>query len=181
MKILCFSKLLKRKMHSMRCWKNMFGFLFRSNGPDRLPWCWWPLGSGLLVCWWNRGTGNTFTSPSPPAGVGWTKVVSASGRKCSGPSDVCGCWGCTCLLGLCSGHRGHIRWCYWEHSCLCPPSSPSFRFMRVMPSVIRGQAIITLGKLWLQHEDLVKNSVPILVWELEVGIDRSSHCPSQPG
>lgn len=40
LKLLCFSKLLKWKMHTMRCWKNMFGFLFRSNGPDRPPWCW---------------------------------------------------------------------------------------------------------------------------------------------
>ena len=42
-------------------------------------------------CWWNRGTGSTFTSRSPPAGGRWTKVVSASGRKDSGPSDVCKC------------------------------------------------------------------------------------------
>ncbi|XP_030685453.1 condensin-2 complex subunit D3 isoform X2 [Nomascus leucogenys] len=38
----------------------------------------------------------------------------------------------------------------------------------VMPSVIRAHAIITLGKLCLQHEDLAKKSIPALVRELEV-------------
>ncbi|XP_008067731.1 condensin-2 complex subunit D3 [Carlito syrichta] len=38
----------------------------------------------------------------------------------------------------------------------------------VMPSVIRAHAIITLGKLCLQHEDLAKKSIPALVQELEV-------------
>ncbi|XP_032328344.1 condensin-2 complex subunit D3 isoform X2 [Camelus ferus] len=38
----------------------------------------------------------------------------------------------------------------------------------VMPSVIRAHAVITLGKLCLQHEDLAKKSVPALVRELEV-------------
>nr|XP_020142447.1 condensin-2 complex subunit D3 [Microcebus murinus] len=38
----------------------------------------------------------------------------------------------------------------------------------VMPSVIRAHAIITLGKLCLQHEDLAKKSIPTLVRELEV-------------
>nr|XP_045000999.1 condensin-2 complex subunit D3 isoform X1 [Jaculus jaculus] len=37
-----------------------------------------------------------------------------------------------------------------------------------MPSVIRAHAIITLGKLCLQHEDLAKNSIPAFVRELEV-------------
>ncbi|KAL6077786.1 hypothetical protein STEG23_026012, partial [Scotinomys teguina] len=37
-----------------------------------------------------------------------------------------------------------------------------------MPSVIRAHAIITLGKLCLQHEDLAKKSIPALVRELEV-------------
>ncbi|XP_034865212.1 condensin-2 complex subunit D3 [Mirounga leonina] len=38
----------------------------------------------------------------------------------------------------------------------------------VMPSVIRAHAIITLGKLCLQHEDLAKKSIPALVRELEM-------------
>ncbi|XP_027435223.1 condensin-2 complex subunit D3 isoform X1 [Zalophus californianus] len=38
----------------------------------------------------------------------------------------------------------------------------------VMPSMIRAHAIITLGKLCLQHEDLAKKSIPALVRELEV-------------
>ncbi|KFO37322.1 condensin-2 complex subunit D3 [Fukomys damarensis] len=38
----------------------------------------------------------------------------------------------------------------------------------VMPSVIRAHAIITLGKLSLQHEDLAKKSIPALVRELEL-------------
>ncbi|KAM7051471.1 condensin-2 complex subunit D3 [Molossus nigricans] len=38
----------------------------------------------------------------------------------------------------------------------------------VMPAVIRAHAIITLGKLCLQHEDLAKKSIPALVRELEV-------------
>ncbi|XP_005378647.1 PREDICTED: condensin-2 complex subunit D3 [Chinchilla lanigera] len=38
----------------------------------------------------------------------------------------------------------------------------------VMPSVIRAHAIITLGKLCLQNEDLAKKSIPALVRELEV-------------
>ncbi|XP_019574391.2 condensin-2 complex subunit D3 isoform X3 [Rhinolophus sinicus] len=38
----------------------------------------------------------------------------------------------------------------------------------VMPSAIRAHAIITLGKLCLQHEDLAKKSIPALVRELEV-------------
>ncbi|XP_004438550.1 PREDICTED: condensin-2 complex subunit D3 [Ceratotherium simum simum] len=38
----------------------------------------------------------------------------------------------------------------------------------VMPSGIRAHAIITLGKLCLQHEDLAKKSIPALVRELEV-------------
>lgn len=37
-----------------------------------------------------------------------------------------------------------------------------------LPSVIRAHAIITLGKLCLQHEDLAKKSIPALVRELEV-------------
>nr|XP_027801210.1 condensin-2 complex subunit D3 [Marmota flaviventris] len=42
---------------------------------------------------------------------------------------------------------------------------------QVMPSVIRAHAIITLGKLCLQHEDLAKKSIPALVRELEVSED----------
>uniref|UniRef100_A0A9L0I4B9 Condensin-2 complex subunit D3 n=1 Tax=Equus asinus TaxID=9793 RepID=A0A9L0I4B9_EQUAS len=38
----------------------------------------------------------------------------------------------------------------------------------VMPSGVRAHAIITLGKLCLQHEDLAKKSIPALVRELEV-------------
>ncbi|XP_057605649.1 condensin-2 complex subunit D3 isoform X3 [Hippopotamus amphibius kiboko] len=38
----------------------------------------------------------------------------------------------------------------------------------VMPSMIRAHAVITLGKLCLQHEDLAKKSIPALVRELEV-------------
>ncbi|XP_003472593.2 condensin-2 complex subunit D3 isoform X1 [Cavia porcellus] len=51
-----------------------------------------------------------------------------------------------------------------------PASSqpPSWVKRTVMPSVIRAHAIITLGKLCLQHEDLAKKSVPALVRELEV-------------
>ncbi|KAL1782413.1 condensin-2 complex subunit D3 isoform X1 [Sigmodon hispidus] len=37
-----------------------------------------------------------------------------------------------------------------------------------MPSMIRAHAVITLGKLCLQHEDLAKKSIPALVRELEV-------------
>ncbi|XP_052044738.1 condensin-2 complex subunit D3 [Apodemus sylvaticus] len=40
-----------------------------------------------------------------------------------------------------------------------------------MSSVIRAHAIITLGKLCLQHEDLAKKSIPALVRELEVSED----------
>ncbi|XP_007946926.2 condensin-2 complex subunit D3 [Orycteropus afer afer] len=37
-----------------------------------------------------------------------------------------------------------------------------------MSSIIRAHAVITLGKLCLQHEDLAKRSIPALVRELEV-------------
>ncbi|XP_075822590.1 condensin-2 complex subunit D3 isoform X1 [Microtus pennsylvanicus] len=43
-----------------------------------------------------------------------------------------------------------------------------FQVSSAMPSVIRAHAIITLGKLCLQHEDLAKKSIPALVRELEV-------------
>ncbi|XP_053451769.1 condensin-2 complex subunit D3 isoform X2 [Nycticebus coucang] len=50
-----------------------------------------------------------------------------------------------------------------------PASQPPFQVQgSVMPSVIRAHAIITLGKLCLQHEDLAKKSIPTLVRELEV-------------
>lgn len=51
-----------------------------------------------------------------------------------------------------------------------PASQPPapVRGSSVMPSVIRAHAIITLGKLCLQHEDLAKKSIPALVRELEV-------------
>ncbi|XP_023559608.1 condensin-2 complex subunit D3 isoform X2 [Octodon degus] len=38
----------------------------------------------------------------------------------------------------------------------------------IVPSVIRAHAVITLGKLCLQNEDLAKKSIPALVRELEV-------------
>uniref|UniRef100_A0A8D1VYK4 Condensin-2 complex subunit D3 n=2 Tax=Sus scrofa TaxID=9823 RepID=A0A8D1VYK4_PIG len=41
----------------------------------------------------------------------------------------------------------------------------------IMPSVIRAHAVIALGKLCLQHEDLAKRSIPALVRELEVCSD----------
>ncbi|KAK7812740.1 hypothetical protein U0070_012403, partial [Myodes glareolus] len=43
-----------------------------------------------------------------------------------------------------------------------------FQVSSAMSSVIRAHAIITLGKLCLQHEDLAKKSIPALVRELEV-------------
>ncbi|XP_058145274.1 condensin-2 complex subunit D3 isoform X2 [Dasypus novemcinctus] len=50
-----------------------------------------------------------------------------------------------------------------------PASQPLSRLCSsTMPSVIRAHAIITLGKLCLQHEDLAKKSIPALVRELEV-------------
>ncbi|KAG8523176.1 Condensin-2 complex subunit D3, partial [Galemys pyrenaicus] len=50
-----------------------------------------------------------------------------------------------------------------------PASQPPFQARgSVMPSMIRAHAIITLGKLCLQHEDLAKKSIPALVRELEV-------------
>ncbi|XP_062948928.1 condensin-2 complex subunit D3 isoform X1 [Cynocephalus volans] len=50
-----------------------------------------------------------------------------------------------------------------------PASQPPAQIRgSVMPSVIRAHAIITLGKLCLQHEDLAKRSIPALVRELEV-------------
>ncbi|XP_043338941.1 condensin-2 complex subunit D3 isoform X1 [Cervus canadensis] len=57
-------------------------------------------------------------------------------------------------------------------SSAAPASQPLSQVQGVvMPSVIRAHAVITLGKLCLQHEDLAKQSVPVLVRELEVGID----------
>ncbi|XP_012585422.1 PREDICTED: condensin-2 complex subunit D3 isoform X2 [Condylura cristata] len=50
-----------------------------------------------------------------------------------------------------------------------PPSQPLPQARgSTMPSVIRAHAIIALGKLCLQHEDLAKKSIPALVRELEV-------------
>ncbi|XP_037697927.1 condensin-2 complex subunit D3 isoform X2 [Choloepus didactylus] len=50
-----------------------------------------------------------------------------------------------------------------------PASQPLSQFSgSTMPSVIRAHAVITLGKLCLQHEDLAKKSIPALVRELEV-------------
>ncbi|KAM9221269.1 condensin-2 complex subunit D3 isoform 1-T1 [Dugong dugon] len=50
-----------------------------------------------------------------------------------------------------------------------PTSQPLSQFRgSAMPSVIRAHAVITLGKLCLQHEDLAKRSIPALVRELEV-------------
>ncbi|KAF6082195.1 non-SMC condensin II complex subunit D3 [Phyllostomus discolor] len=56
-----------------------------------------------------------------------------------------------------------------QGSSEAPASQPLSRLKgSVMPSVIRAHAIITLGKLCLQHEDLAKKSIPALVRELEV-------------
>ncbi|XP_067607724.1 condensin-2 complex subunit D3 isoform X1 [Pseudorca crassidens] len=63
-----------------------------------------------------------------------------------------------------------------EHLTMSDPGSseaassqPISQFQgSVMPSVIRAHAVITLGKLCLQHEDLAKKSIPALVRELEV-------------
>ncbi|XP_012865287.1 PREDICTED: condensin-2 complex subunit D3 [Dipodomys ordii] len=50
-----------------------------------------------------------------------------------------------------------------------PPAQPASQLRgSVMPSVIRAHAIITLGKLCLQNEDLAKESIPAFVRELEV-------------
>ncbi|KAI5943317.1 Condensin-2 complex subunit D3 [Manis javanica] len=64
---------------------------------------------------------------------------------------------------------------YADHSLASEDSSeapacqpPSQVRGSVMPSVIRAHAIITLGKLCLQHEELAKKSIPALVRELEV-------------
>ncbi|XP_066115869.1 condensin-2 complex subunit D3 [Saccopteryx bilineata] len=57
----------------------------------------------------------------------------------------------------------------FQGSSEAPASQPLSQFRgSVMPSVIRAHAIITLGKLCLQHEDLAKKSIPALVRELEV-------------
>lgn len=57
-------------------------------------------------------------------------------------------------------------------SSVAPASQPLSQVQGVvMPSVVRAHAVIALGKLCLQHEDLAKESVPVLVRELEVGID----------
>uniref|UniRef100_A0A2I2ZHF2 Condensin-2 complex subunit D3 n=1 Tax=Gorilla gorilla gorilla TaxID=9595 RepID=A0A2I2ZHF2_GORGO len=56
-----------------------------------------------------------------------------------------------------------------QGSSEAPASQPPSQVRgSVMPSVIRAHAIITLGKLCLQHEDLAKKSIPALVRELEV-------------
>ncbi|XP_006892915.1 PREDICTED: condensin-2 complex subunit D3 [Elephantulus edwardii] len=53
-----------------------------------------------------------------------------------------------------------------------PASEPLSQFRGcAMPSVIRAHAVITLGKLCLQHEDLAKRSIPALVRELDVCSD----------
>ncbi|XP_020824416.1 condensin-2 complex subunit D3 isoform X1 [Phascolarctos cinereus] len=50
-----------------------------------------------------------------------------------------------------------------------PPSQPLSQFRgSVMPPLIRAHAVITLGKLCLQHEDLAKKCIAALVRELEV-------------
>ncbi|XP_076968507.1 condensin-2 complex subunit D3 isoform X2 [Tamandua tetradactyla] len=50
-----------------------------------------------------------------------------------------------------------------------PASQPLSQFSgSTLPSLIRAHAVITLGKLCLQHEDLAKKSIPALVRELEV-------------
>ncbi|XP_075420178.1 condensin-2 complex subunit D3 isoform X2 [Tenrec ecaudatus] len=53
-----------------------------------------------------------------------------------------------------------------------PASQPLSQFRgSAMPPMVRAHAIITLGKLCLQHEDLAKRSFPTLVRELEVCSD----------
>ncbi|XP_006068546.2 condensin-2 complex subunit D3 isoform X1 [Bubalus bubalis] len=57
-------------------------------------------------------------------------------------------------------------------SSVAPASQPLSQVQGVvMPSVVRAHAVITLGKLCLQHDDLAKESVPVLARELELGID----------
>ncbi|NXU50652.1 CNDD3 protein, partial [Turnix velox] len=52
------------------------------------------------------------------------------------------------------------------------PFQPLSQFRgSAMPPVVRAHAIITLGKLCLQHEDLAKNSIAALARELEVAQD----------
>ncbi|XP_055987450.1 condensin-2 complex subunit D3 isoform X2 [Sorex fumeus] len=59
-----------------------------------------------------------------------------------------------------------------QNSTEAPASQPPPQVRgSAMPSVIRAHAIITLGKLCLQHEDLAKKSVPALVRELEICSD----------
>ncbi|XP_054985998.1 condensin-2 complex subunit D3 isoform X2 [Sorex araneus] len=59
-----------------------------------------------------------------------------------------------------------------QSSTEAPASQPPLQVRgSAMPSVIRAHAIITLGKLCLQHEDLAKKSVPALVRELEICSD----------
>lgn len=77
-------------------------------------------------------------------------------QMCADLGDVLVCWGCVVDTEV---TKDNVVKDIPAHAHLLAP----FRYTRVMPSVIRGQAIITLGKLCLQPEDLIKNSVPILV------------------
>ncbi|XP_031201242.1 condensin-2 complex subunit D3 isoform X2 [Mastomys coucha] len=65
-----------------------------------------------------------------------------------------------------SAHADHLPSSQGTTDALA--SQPPFQARSsAMPSVIRAHAIITLGKLCLQHEDLAKKSIPALVRELE--------------
>ncbi|XP_021062241.1 condensin-2 complex subunit D3 [Mus pahari] len=69
-----------------------------------------------------------------------------------------------------SAHSDHLPSSQGTTDALA--SQPPFQARSsAMPSVIRAHAIITLGKLCLQHEDLAKKSIPALVRELEVSED----------
>ncbi|KAI2668597.1 Condensin-2 complex subunit D3 [Labeo rohita] len=53
-----------------------------------------------------------------------------------------------------------------------PASQPLSQFKpNSMPTVVRAQAVITLGKLCLQHEELMLKYLPVFARELEVGTE----------
>lgn len=53
-----------------------------------------------------------------------------------------------------------------------PASQPLSQFKPTsMPTVVRAHAVITLGKLCLQHEDLMMKYLPVFARELEVGTE----------
>ncbi|XP_028619764.1 condensin-2 complex subunit D3 [Grammomys surdaster] len=67
-----------------------------------------------------------------------------------------------------SAHADHLPSSQGTTDILASQPPSQARSSAAMPSVIRAHAIITLGKLCLQHEDLAKKSIPALVRELEV-------------